>query len=50
MPDQIDQAKRRMQDMAGYVGQKTKDLGQEIQSRTQDQGRRTWMEEGDGNG
>lgn len=49
MPDQIDQAKRRMQDMAGYVGQKTKDLGQEIQSRTttttttalQEQGRRT---------
>lgn len=41
MPDQIDQAKRRMQDMAGYVGQKTKDLGQEIQSRSQEQGRRT---------
>ncbi|XP_022152176.1 oleosin 18.2 kDa-like [Momordica charantia] len=41
MPDQIDQAKRRMQDMAGSVGQKTKELGQEIQSRSREQGRRT---------
>lgn len=30
----VDQAKRRMQDMAGYVGQKTKEAGQQIQSRT----------------
>lgn len=41
VPEQMDMAKRKMQDMAGYVGQKTKEVGQEIQSRTQDQGRRS---------
>lgn len=44
MPEQMDMAKRRMQDMAGYVGQKTKDVGQEIQSRAQE-GRRTATEQ-----
>ncbi|XP_050225136.1 oleosin 18.2 kDa-like [Mercurialis annua] len=33
MPESLDQAKRRMQDMAGYVGQKTKEVGQEIQRK-----------------
>ncbi|KAJ9152864.1 hypothetical protein P3X46_026376 [Hevea brasiliensis] len=33
MPEQLDQAKKRMQDMAGYVGQKTKEMGQEIQKK-----------------
>nr|ADB03185.1 oleosin II [Vernicia fordii] len=34
IPEQLDQARRRMQDMAGYVGQKTKEMGQEIQKKT----------------
>ncbi|EOY02487.1 hypothetical protein QUC31_018145 [Theobroma cacao] len=29
----MDQAKRRMQDMAGYVGQKTKEVGQKIEGK-----------------
>ncbi|CAK7328111.1 unnamed protein product [Dovyalis caffra] len=33
MPESLDQAKRHMQDMAGYVGQKTKEVGQEIQRK-----------------
>ena len=33
MPESLDQAKRRMQDMAGYVGQRTKEVGQEIQRK-----------------
>ncbi|KAF5479651.1 hypothetical protein F2P56_000455 [Juglans regia] len=40
LPQEMDQAKRRMQDMAAYVGQKTKEVGQEIQSKAQE-GRRT---------
>lgn len=44
VPEQMDMAKRRMQDMAGYVGQKTKDVGQEIQGRAQE-GRRTTTEQ-----
>ena len=36
MPEQLDRAKNRMADMAGYVGQKTKEVGQDIQSRAQD--------------
>ncbi|KAL4621543.1 hypothetical protein ACB092_06G236300 [Castanea dentata] len=32
----VDQAKRRMKDMAGYVGQKTKEVGQEIESKAQE--------------
>lgn len=33
MPDQIELAKKRAQEMAGYAGQKTKDLGHNIQSK-----------------
>lgn len=33
MAEPVDYTKRRMQDMAGYVGQKTKEAGQQIQSR-----------------
>jgi len=40
LPHEMDQAKRRMQDMAAFVGQKTKEVGQEIQSKAQE-GRRT---------
>nr|ABB01624.1 oleosin high molecular weight isoform [Linum usitatissimum] len=36
VPDSFDQAKRRMQDAAGYMGQKTKEVGQEIQRKSQD--------------
>ncbi|XWS32740.1 hypothetical protein CRYUN_Cryun22dG0015500 [Craigia yunnanensis] len=35
----LDQAKRRMQDMAGYVGQKTKEVGQKIDSKAHEGGR-----------
>ncbi|XVF14056.1 hypothetical protein REPUB_Repub09cG0023900 [Reevesia pubescens] len=34
----LDQAKRRMQDMAGYVGLKTKEVGQKIETKAHDQG------------
>lgn len=34
--EQLDRAKKRMLDMAEYTGQKTKDVGQEIQSKAQD--------------
>lgn len=40
VPEQLDFAKRRVQDMAGYTGQKTKEVGQEIQSKAQE-GKRT---------
>ncbi|KAF5746889.1 Oleosin 5 [Tripterygium wilfordii] len=33
IPEQLDQAKRRMQEMAGYMGQKTKETTQEIQKK-----------------
>lgn len=33
LPKEVDQAKRRMPDMAGYVSQKTKEVGQEIESK-----------------
>ncbi|KAJ1389510.1 Oleosin [Sesbania bispinosa] len=36
VPEQMDSAKRRMADMAGYVGQKTKEVGQDIQTRAQE--------------
>lgn len=36
VPEQLDSAKWRMADMADYVGQKTKDAGQEIQTKAQD--------------
>ncbi|KAI4339534.1 hypothetical protein MLD38_024469 [Melastoma candidum] len=36
-PEQMaEQAKRRMQETAGYVGQKTKETGQQIQSKAQE--------------
>ncbi|XP_022993105.1 oleosin 18.2 kDa-like [Cucurbita maxima] len=44
VPEQMDMAKRRMQEMAGYVGQKTKEAGQEVQSRAQE-GRRSTTEQ-----
>lgn len=34
MPESLDQAKRRMQEMAGFVGQKTREMGQDIQKKT----------------
>ncbi|MED6207271.1 hypothetical protein PIB30_034175 [Stylosanthes scabra] len=36
VPEQLDSAKQRVADMADYVGQKTKDAGQEIQNKAQD--------------
>lgn len=39
VPEMADQAKRRMADMAGYVGQKTKEGGQEIQSKPPEVGK-----------
>ncbi|KAJ7974615.1 Oleosin family protein [Quillaja saponaria] len=36
VPEQLDHAKRRAADMAGYVGQKTKEVGQDIQSKAQE--------------
>ncbi|KAM7509168.1 hypothetical protein LguiA_019621 [Lonicera macranthoides] len=39
VPEQLDHAKRRMQDLAGYTGQKTKDLGQTIQQKAQEGGK-----------
>ncbi|KAF3444613.1 hypothetical protein FNV43_RR14305 [Rhamnella rubrinervis] len=38
--EQLDRAKKRMLDMAEFTGQKTKDVGQEIQSKAQE-GKRT---------
>ncbi|CAI0456227.1 unnamed protein product [Linum tenue] len=36
VPETMEQAKRRMQDAAGYAGQKTKEVGQEIQRKAQE--------------
>ncbi|PON84249.1 Oleosin [Trema orientale] len=36
VPEQLDFAKRRAQDAAAYAGQKTKEVGQDIQSKTQE--------------
>ncbi|GAB4858816.1 hypothetical protein Ancab_010294 [Ancistrocladus abbreviatus] len=38
VPEHVDQAKRRMQDMVGYAGQKTKETGQMIQGKAQEGG------------
>ena len=46
VPDQLDLAKRRMADMGEYVGQKTKEVGQDIQSKAQDTKRTTGHEGG----
>jgi hypothetical protein len=40
LPREMDHARRRMQDMAAFVGQKTREVGQKIQSKAQE-GRRT---------
>ncbi|PIA29321.1 hypothetical protein AQUCO_06100083v1 [Aquilegia coerulea] len=39
MPDQMEGAKRRMQDTAGYVGQRTKEVGQQTARGTQETAR-----------
>ncbi|KAL5864322.1 hypothetical protein ACOSQ3_001836 [Xanthoceras sorbifolium] len=39
VPEMADQAKRRVANMAGFVGQKTKEVGQEIQSKAHEVGR-----------
>ncbi|XP_052190855.1 oleosin H1-like [Diospyros lotus] len=36
MPQQLDEAKRRMQDMAVHMGQKTKEAGQATQNKVQE--------------
>ncbi|CAL9014663.1 unnamed protein product [Prunus brigantina] len=41
VPEQLDQMKRRTADMAEFVGQKTKEGSQDIQSKAQDEKRRT---------
>lgn len=33
MYEPVDYTKQRMQDVSGYVGQKTKEVGQQVQSR-----------------
>ncbi|KAI3768785.1 hypothetical protein L2E82_19619 [Cichorium intybus] len=38
VPEQIDYAKERMQDLAVYAGQKTEEVGQTIQSKAQEIG------------
>nr|QUV72337.1 oleosin [Anacardium occidentale] len=39
VPEIADQAKRRMADMAGYVGQKTKEVGQDTQNKAHEVGK-----------
>lgn len=39
VPEMADQAKLRMADMAEYVGQRTKEVGQEIQSKANEAGK-----------
>ncbi|KNA10298.1 hypothetical protein SOVF_145690 [Spinacia oleracea] len=38
VPDDLDYAKRRMADMAAFAGQKTKDVGQTIESKARESG------------
>ncbi|KAI7741358.1 hypothetical protein M8C21_014700 [Ambrosia artemisiifolia] len=38
VPEQVDSAKRRLQDLVEYTGQKTKDVGQTIQDKAHDIG------------
>ncbi|KAF8369392.1 hypothetical protein HHK36_032598 [Tetracentron sinense] len=40
VPEHLDHAKRRMEEAAGHMGQRTKDLGQGMQSRAQEVGRK----------
>lgn len=39
MPDQLDQAKKKMTDLAAYTGQKTKEVGQTIKDKAQEAGK-----------
>ncbi|KAF8399753.1 hypothetical protein HHK36_015624 [Tetracentron sinense] len=39
VPEQLDHAKRRMMETAGQMGQRTKEMGQGIQSKTHEGGR-----------
>ncbi|KAK2988750.1 hypothetical protein RJ640_027989 [Escallonia rubra] len=39
VPEQLDQAKRRMQDLAVFTGQKTKEVGEKIQQKAQEVGK-----------
>nr|AWA46068.1 high MW oleosin isoform 1 [Canarium ovatum] len=39
VPEMADQAKRKMADMAGFMGQKTKEVGQEIQTKAHEVGK-----------
>lgn len=39
VPEQLDHAKRRMQDLAMFTGQKTKEVGQTIQHKAQEGGK-----------
>lgn len=41
VPETMDSAKQRMADMAGYVGQKTKEVGQDIQTKAHEAKRNT---------
>ncbi|XP_021769148.1 oleosin 18.2 kDa-like [Chenopodium quinoa] len=41
MPDDLDYAKRRVADMAAFAGQKTKDVGQTIESKARESGTHT---------
>ncbi|KAL6143251.1 hypothetical protein ACLB2K_053946 [Fragaria x ananassa] len=44
VPEQLDSAKRRMADMGEYLGQKTKEVGQDIQQKAQETKRTTGHE------
>ncbi|XP_062010188.1 oleosin Ara h 10.0102 [Rosa rugosa] len=46
VPEQLDSAKRRMADMGEYFGQKTKEVGQDIQHKAQETKRTTGYEPG----
>nr|AVI16670.1 oleosin 17.5 kDa protein [Paeonia ostii] len=46
VPNQLEEAKKRMADLAGYTGQKTKDVGQTIQNKAQESGRTQAYEAG----
>ncbi|GMH24235.1 hypothetical protein Nepgr_026078 [Nepenthes gracilis] len=41
IPEQMDYSKRRVHDMAGYAGQKGKEMGQTIQGKAQEGGKTT---------
>ncbi|XP_030521770.1 oleosin H2-like [Rhodamnia argentea] len=39
LPEQVEPAKRKMQDTAGHLGYRTKDVGQTIQEKAHDEGK-----------